>query len=77
MNVKFVKYHKDAKMPEKAHGRDFGHDVYAISEKEISPGVWQYGLGFGLQVVRDEQIVDMTKSVLDTGTNSEDTCFQN
>ena len=77
MNVKFVKYHKDAKMPEKAHGRDFGYDVYAISEKEISPGVWQYGLGFGLQVVRDEQIVDMTKSVLDTGTNSENMYLPN
>ena len=64
MNVKFVKYHKDAKMPEKAHAGDYGYDVYAVTEEEISPGVWRYGLGFGLQPVRDEQIVDVTKSVL-------------
>lgn len=64
MNVKFVKYHKDAKMPEKAHAGDYGYDVYAVTEEEVSPGVWRYGLGFGLQPVRDEQIVDVTKSVL-------------
>lgn len=64
MNVKFVKYHKDAKMPEKVHAGDYGYDVYAVTEEEVSPGVWRYGLGFGLQPVRDEQIVDVTKSVL-------------
>lgn len=64
MNVKFIKYHKDAKIPEKAHAGDYGYDVYAVSEEEILPGVWRYGLGFGLQPVRDEQIVDVTKSVL-------------
>ena len=64
MNVKFIKYRKDAKMPEKAHAGDYGYDVYAVSEEEILPGVWRYGLGFGLQPVRDEQIVDVTKSVL-------------
>ena len=64
MNVKFIKYHKDARMPEKAHAGDYGYDVYAVTEEEVSPGVWRYGLGFGLQPVRDEQIVDVTKSVL-------------
>lgn len=39
MNVKFVKYYKDARMPEKAHGEDYGYDVYAVSEEEIAPGV--------------------------------------
>ena len=67
MNVKFVKYHKDAKMPSKAHVDDYGYDVYAVSEEEITPGVWRYGLGFGLQPIRDEQITDVTKSVLDVG----------
>lgn len=64
MNVKFVKYHKDARIPKKAHAGDYGYDVYAVTEEEVSPGVWRYGLGFGLQPVRDEQIVDVTKSVL-------------
>lgn len=77
MNVKFIKYHKDARMPEKAHAEDYGYDVYAVSEEEIFPGVWRYGLGFGLQPVRDEQIVDMTKSVIDTGDNSENMFFPN
>lgn len=77
MNVKFIKYHKDAKMPEKAHADDYGFDVYAVTEEEVSPGVWRYGLGFGLQPVRDEQIVDITKSVIDTGDNSENMYFPN
>lgn len=77
MNVKFIKYHKDAKMPEKAHAGDYGYDVYAVTEEEIFPGVWRYGLGFGLQPVRDEQIVDITKSVIDTGDNSENMYFPN
>lgn len=77
MNVKFVKYHKDARMPEKAHAGDYGYDVYAVSEEEIFPGVWRYGLGFGLQPVRDEQIVDITRSVIDTGDNTENMYFPN
>lgn len=77
MNVKFVKYHKDARMPEKAHAEDYGYDVYAVSEEEVSPGVWRYGLGFGLQAVRDEQIVDVTKSVLSTSEESSEMYFPN
>lgn len=77
MNVKFIKYHKDAKMPEKAHTTDYGYDVCAVSEEEIFPGVWKYGLGFGLQPIRDEQVVDVTHSVLDTGDGSENMYFPN
>lgn len=77
MNVKFVKYNENARMPEKAHGNDYGYDVYAVSEEEVLPGVWKYGLGFGLQVVRDEQVIDITKSVLDTGDGSENMYFPN
>ena len=75
MNVKFVKYHKDARMPEKAHAGDYGYDVYAVTEEEVSPGVWRYGLGFGLQPVRDEQIVDVTKSVLSTPEENSEMYF--
>lgn len=77
MNVKFVKYNEAARVPEKAHSSDYGYDVYAVTEEEIAPGVWKYGLGFGLQVVRNEQMVDMTKSVIDTGDNSENMYFPN
>lgn len=68
MNVKFIKYHENAKMPEKAHGEDYGYDVYAVSEEEIFPGVWRYGLGFGLQPVRDQQLVNYTESTIRTST---------
>lgn len=72
MNVKFVKYHKDARVPEKAHAEDWGYDVWATSEEEIAPGVWRYGLGFGLQPVRDQQLVDCVKSTLRTSLSDED-----
>lgn len=77
MNVNFIKYHKDAKMPEKAHANDYGYDVYAVTEEEIAPGVWRYGLGFGLQPVRDEQIIDVTKSVLSTSEEETDIYLPN
>jgi dUTP pyrophosphatase len=39
----------NAKMPEKAHNSDSGYDVYAISEQEVAPNVWAYGIGIGVQ----------------------------
>ena len=53
MKVKFVKFDENARIPEKVRPSDMGFDVYAVSEKEIAPNVWQYGLGFGLQIDRD------------------------
>lgn len=53
MKVKFKKYHINAKLPKKAYDKDFCYDVYAVSEEEIAPNVWKYGLGFGLQIERD------------------------
>ena len=52
MEVKFKKYHENAKIPKKAYDKDFCYDVYAISEEEVAPNVWKYGLGFGLQIER-------------------------
>lgn len=52
MEVKIKKYNKDAKIPEKAYDKDFCYDVYAVSEEEVAPNVWKYGLGFGLQIER-------------------------
>jgi dUTP pyrophosphatase len=53
MKVKFKRFHEDAKIPTKAYGGDFCYDVYAVTEEEIAPNVWKYGLGFGLQIERD------------------------
>lgn len=58
MKVKFKKFNENARIPEKAHNDDYGYDVYAISEEEIFPGVWKYGLGFGVQMVPDWETVD-------------------
>ena len=52
MKVKFKRYHKDARIPEKAYDKDFCYDVYAVSEEQVAPNVWKYGLGFGLQIER-------------------------
>lgn len=58
MKVKFKKYDKDARIPEKAYAKDFCYDVYAVSEEEIAPNVWKYGLGFGLQIERDIELLE-------------------
>lgn len=58
MKVKFKKYDKDARIPEKAYAKDFCYDVYAVSEEEIAPNVWKYGFGFGLQLERDIELLE-------------------
>lgn len=58
MKVKFKKYDKDARIPQKAYAKDFCYDVYAISEEEIAPNVWKYGFGFGLQIERDIELLE-------------------
>lgn len=58
MKVKIKKLNKDAVIPQKAYEGDFCYDVYAVSEEEVAPNVWKYGLGFGLQIERDiEKII--------------------
>lgn len=53
MEIKIKKLHPDAIIPEKAHIDDFCYDCYAVSEEEIAPNVWRYGLGFALEIIRD------------------------
>lgn len=64
MKVKFKKYNKEAVMPEKAYDKDFCYDVYAVSEEEIAPNVWKYGLGFGLQIERGPELMLRIKNEL-------------
>lgn len=59
MKVKFKRYHKDARIPEKAYDKDFCYDVYAVSEEEVATNVWKYGLGFGLQIERGGEPVSV------------------
>ena len=57
MIVKTIKFHPNARIPEKAYDKDFCYDVYATSEEEIAPNVWRYGLGLGFQIVRGNEVL--------------------
>ena len=52
MKVNIKKLHKDAVVPFKTYDSDFCYDLVAVSEEEIAPNVWKYGLGIALQIDR-------------------------
>lgn len=52
MEVKIKKLHRDAVIPFKTYDSDFCYDVVAVSEEEIAPNVWKYGLGLAFQIDR-------------------------
>ena len=58
MKVKVKKLHPDAVIPKKAYDSDFCYDVVAVSEEEIAPNVWKYGLGLAFQIERDIELID-------------------
>lgn len=49
MKVLFKRLDEKAQVPVKKRENDFCYDCYAVSEEEIAPNVWRYGLGFALQ----------------------------
>ena len=55
MKILFKKLDEKAQMPVKAvgHEADFCYDCVAVSETEVAPNVWKYGLGFALQPVNN------------------------
>lgn len=53
MRVYVKKLVSEARIPEKANNNDFCYDVWAISEEEVSPGVWKYGLGLAFQIDKE------------------------
>ena len=50
MRVKILKTHPDAQIPFKKYDDDFCYDLVAVSEEEIAPNVWKYGLGIAFQM---------------------------
>lgn len=55
VNIKLL--HEKAYIPFKTYDSDFCYDCIAVSEEEVAPNVWKYGLGFSLQIERGiEQI---------------------
>ena len=65
MLIKIKKFHPDARIPEKAYDKDFCYDVVAVSEDQIAPNVWRYGLGLGFQIERglEEIFVDRERNM--------------
>ena len=57
MEVKIKKTHPDAVIPYKTHSSDFCYDCVAISEEEIAPNVWKYGLGIAFQIERKRECI--------------------
>lgn len=64
MKVKIKKLHKDAVVPFKAYDKDFCYDVVAVTEEEVAPNVWKYGLGFALQIERHLEVLEYGYSSL-------------
>lgn len=53
VKVKVKKLHTDAVIPSKTYDNDFCYDCVAVSEEEIAPNVWKYGLGLAMQMERE------------------------
>lgn len=54
MKVKLKKLNENAVLPTKATSHDFCYDVVAVSEEEVAPNVWRYGLGFAYEIEDEE-----------------------
>lgn len=52
MKVKLKKINENAKLPTQSKAGDFCYDVWAVSEEEIRPNIWRYGLGFKYEIER-------------------------
>lgn len=57
MKVKVKKLNEEAVIPSRAYDKDFGYDVVAVSEEEIAPNVWKYGIGLAFQIERDWETI--------------------
>lgn len=53
MKIKIKKLNSNAAIPAKSKQLDFCYDCIAVSEEEIAPNVWKYGLGFAIEIDRD------------------------
>ena len=54
MIVLVKKLNEKAVLPYKTYNEDFCYDVVAVSEEQVAPNVWKYGIGLAFQIERDE-----------------------
>ena len=66
MRVYVKKLVPEARIPEKANENDFCYDVWAVSEEELSPGVWKYGLGLAFQIDKEESFLAIQEHIVST-----------
>ena len=52
MKIKLKKLNDNAKLPTQSKTGDFCYDVWAVSEEEVRPNIWRYGLGFKYEIER-------------------------
>lgn len=50
VRVKIKKRNPNAVVPFRKHDDDYCYDCVAVSEEEVAPNVWKYGLGFALEI---------------------------
>ena len=60
MKVKIKRLDPKAVIPFKTYDRDFCYDCIAVSEEEVAPNVWKYGLGFALEI--EDREIDIIPS---------------
>lgn len=63
MEVKIKNIHPDAVIPYKTYPSDFCYDVVAVSEEEVAPNVWKYGLGMAFQIDRGYETLILDKGL--------------
>lgn len=57
MIVSVKKLNENAVLPYKTYNEDFCYDVVAVSEEQIAPNVWKYGIGLALQIERGNEVL--------------------
>lgn len=70
MKILIKKLHENAVIPCKIYPNDFCYDVTAVTEEEIAPNVWRYGLGFAMQIQRGLETIK-TSTCYDNGVKKQ------
>lgn len=54
LKVKLKKTNSRTELPVQGKPGDYCYDVWAVTEEEIAPNVWMYGLGFKYEIERPD-----------------------
>lgn len=72
MIVSVKKLNEKAVLPFKKYEDDFCYDVVAVSEEQIAPNVWKYGIGLAFQIERgNEVLIGDTTNIFGTPTRTQ------